>query len=189
MPVLRRPHDHHRDLRARLPAKASPHTCADHPDRHLMRPSPPIDNCSAPCHSRRLSAASAHARVGLPESSALPPRTWSCSVRPTRLLLHAPGKSDSVDRRAPISSSLAPRPNPHSVRCTAATHLPRFRALALLGRRPPQRVDDIVIPASEKPAQQATSALAGIKARLALPSDLSYTVLWVGLPAMVQERP
>src|SRR4029077_6355682 len=91
-------------------------------------------------------------------------RVYSCTHR------RSLGKSDSVDRRAPISSSLAPRPNPHSVRGTAATHLPRFRALALLGRRPPppppvfcplalpgrrppQRVDDLVIPASEKPAQ------------------------------------
>src|SRR4029077_11761597 len=111
MPVLRRPHDHHRDLRARLPAKASPHTCADHPDRHLMRPSPPIDNCSAPCHSRRLSAASAHARVGPPESSALPPRTWLCSVRPTRLLLHAPSLSRQKRfRRPPRSNLLKTRP-------------------------------------------------------------------------------
>jgi hypothetical protein len=31
--------------------------------------------------------------------------------------------------------------------------------LALLGRRPPQRVDDIVIPASEKPAQTLPSSL------------------------------
>src|SRR4029077_10671675 len=46
-------------------------------------------------------------------------RVYSCTHR------RSLGKSDSVDRRAPISSSLAPRPNPHSVRCTAATHLPR----------------------------------------------------------------
>ena len=63
---------------------------------------------------------------------------------------------DRVERCAPISSSLTPRPNPHSVRCTAAAHLLRFRALALLGRRPPQRVDGLVMPASEKPAQQRT---------------------------------
>jgi hypothetical protein len=30
---------------------------------------------------------------------------------------------------------------------------PRFRALALLGRRLPERMDGIFIPASEKPAQ------------------------------------
>jgi hypothetical protein len=37
-----------------------------------------------------------------------------------------------------------------------ASGIARFRALALFGRRPPQRVDSIVMPASEKPAQQAT---------------------------------
>ena len=83
--------------------------------------------------------------------AALDRRVYSCMHR------RSLAKSDRVELCAPISSSLAPRPNPHSVRCTAATHLPRFRALALLGRRPPQRVDCLVIPASEKPAQEATS--------------------------------
>ena len=41
MPLLRRPHDHHRDLRARLPAEAPPHACSgSDQDRHLMMPSP-----------------------------------------------------------------------------------------------------------------------------------------------------
>src|SRR5437773_1969323 len=31
--------------------------------------------------------------------------------------------------------------NPHSARGTAAAHITRFRALALFGRRPPDRVD------------------------------------------------
>src|SRR5438552_2264082 len=53
---------------------------------------------------------------------------------------------------------LNPRRNPHSVRGTAATHLPRFRALALFGRRPPQRVEAFVIAGSRKPAQQPTHA-------------------------------
>ena len=112
VPVLRRPHDHHRDLRARLPAKASPHTCsADHPDRHLMRPSPPIGNCSAPCHSRRLSAGSARARVRPPESSALSRRILSCSVRPRRLLLHAPSPSrQKLSPRTLRSNLLKPHP-------------------------------------------------------------------------------
>jgi hypothetical protein len=34
---------------------------------------------------------------------------------------------------------------------------PRFRALALLGRRLPERMDGSFIPASEKPAQKQTS--------------------------------
>jgi hypothetical protein len=41
-----------------------------------------------------------------------------------------------------------PRQNPHSARSTAATHFPRFRALAPFGRRPPQRV---VRPSSRRP--------------------------------------
>ena len=52
------------------------------------------------------------------------------------------------------SAVFTPRPNPHSVRCTAAAHLPRFRALALLGRRPPTARGGLVMPASEKSAQQ-----------------------------------
>jgi hypothetical protein len=47
-------------------------------------------------------------------------------------------------------SNHVPRLNLHSARGTAAApHFPRFRALALFGRRPPQRVDSIVMPASE----------------------------------------
>jgi hypothetical protein len=38
-------------------------------------------------------------------------------------------------------------------------HRPRLRALALLGRRPHQRVEGHVIPASEKPTQQQTHAV------------------------------
>jgi hypothetical protein len=37
----------------------------------------------------------------------------------------------------------------HSTRGTAAAHSPRFRALALFGRRPLERVDNPTIPASE----------------------------------------
>ena len=45
MPVLRRPHDHHRDLRARLRAEAPAHAgSGNNQDRHLMMPSPPIDD-------------------------------------------------------------------------------------------------------------------------------------------------
>ncbi len=36
-----------------------------------------------------------------------------------------------------------------SARGTAGAHFPRFRALALFGRRPPHRVDSLVMPASE----------------------------------------
>lgn len=58
-------------------------------------------------------------------------------------------KADRHNRSAPTSSSHTPWPNPHSARGTAADHFPRFRALALFGRRPPQPVEGIVIPAAE----------------------------------------
>ena len=47
-------------------------------------------------------------------------------------------------------SNHVPRLNLHSVPAALPVpHFPRFRALALFGRRPPQRVDSLVMPASE----------------------------------------
>ena len=43
----------------------------------------------------------------------------------------------------------APTLNPRSTRCQPVPNFPRLRALALFGRRPPQRVDSLVMPASE----------------------------------------
>jgi hypothetical protein len=70
----------------------------------------------------------------------------------------APPPAPARRLRPPPRSKLL---TPHSAaraRCTASAHLPRFRALALLGRRRPQPVDAVVMPASEKPAQQQTRA-------------------------------
>src|SRR6516162_2176546 len=52
-------------------------------------------------------------------------------------------------RFASSQAHLSSGPNPHSTRGTAAAHIPRFRALALFGRRPLERVDNPTIPASE----------------------------------------
>jgi hypothetical protein len=61
---------------------------------------------------------------------------------------------------------LAPRPpsrspptyDPHSTRCTAGCpYFPRLRALALFGRRSPQRVDSPRHAGVRKPAHQRTS--------------------------------
>src|SRR6267143_4620513 len=46
-------------------------------------------------------------------------------------------------------SNHVPRLNLHSPAATPVPHFPRFRALALFGRRPPHRVDSLVMPASE----------------------------------------
>jgi hypothetical protein len=52
MPVLRRPHDRHRNLRARLPAKVPTNARSNiDQDRHVMRPSPPIDNSYDACQT------------------------------------------------------------------------------------------------------------------------------------------
>jgi uncharacterized iron-regulated membrane protein len=49
----------------------------------------------------------------------------------------------------PNSLIQAPRPNPHSARGTVTHPPPRFRALALFGRRPLQRPHTLVMPATE----------------------------------------
>src|SRR6266487_6456598 len=46
-------------------------------------------------------------------------------------------------------SNHVPRLNLHSPAAPPVPNFPRFRALALFGRRPPQRVDSLVMPASE----------------------------------------
>src|SRR6266487_895212 len=46
-------------------------------------------------------------------------------------------------------SNHVPRLNLHSPAAPPVPHFPRFRALALFGRRPPHRVDSLVMPASE----------------------------------------
>jgi hypothetical protein len=55
----------------------------------------------------------------------------------------------------PLATSLCS--NRHRDRGAAGAHLPRFRALALLGRLPSVRVDRGVIQASEKPTQFLSS--------------------------------
>jgi len=58
-------------------------------------------------------------------------------------------QSRSRYRFAPSQAHLSSWPNPHRSRGTAAAHIPRFRALALFGRRALERVDSPAIPASE----------------------------------------
>jgi hypothetical protein len=75
--------------------------------------------------------------------------------------------SQTVHRNRPCPSSQRPSPrqNPHSARGTTSPHLPRFRALALFGRRPPQRVAGIVCAGVRKPAQSRTLAADSIAGR------------------------
>ena len=102
MPVLRRPHDLHRDLRARLPAGAPlQRRCYSDQDRHLMMPLCPIKRCNDFRHSRRLLPGSASPRRRAPHSSAFPAAISSYDARST----------PPLQRQAPrVRSKRSPRP-------------------------------------------------------------------------------
>jgi hypothetical protein len=59
----------------------------------------------------------------------------------------AASRSNTCQSRLP--SRAAPVLNPLSARCLAGAQLPRLRALALFGRRPVQRAERFVVPASK----------------------------------------
>src|SRR5258707_9382531 len=76
------------------------------------------------------------------------PATFAPLVYPY-IHTHASKQRRRLHHFAPTSSRPTPRPNPHSACCTSVPHLPRFRALALFGRRPHQCVARPSMPASE----------------------------------------
>src|SRR5207245_10473888 len=57
---------------------------------------------------------------------------------------------------------LSPRQIPHSARGTAFVPIPRFRALALFGRRPPQLVDSL---SCRRPKTCTQAAIAHLRVR------------------------
>src|SRR6266446_3533272 len=75
------------------------------------------------------------------------PATFAPLVYPY-IHTHASKQRRRLHHFAPTSSRPTPRPNPHSC-CTSVPHLPRFRALALFGRRPHQCVARPSMTASE----------------------------------------
>ena len=80
------------------------------------------------------------------EGNLLSPVSNTCAITPKLCMLSRPAHPSKnyypalKSRTAAKSLATAASPVPH---------FPRFRALALFGRRPPQRVDSIVMPASE----------------------------------------
>jgi hypothetical protein len=105
MPVLRQPHDHHQDFRARLRAEVPPYAAGGNQDRHLMMPSPSIYTYSNARHSYRLSAGTAQARIGALHSTAVARPILS---RYRRSLVHI----DACDmvRRKPIAATTRIQP-------------------------------------------------------------------------------
>ena len=117
-----------------------------------MMPSPLIYTYGSARHPCRLSAGTAQARITALHSIAVARPILSSTGRSlvhTDACDHAPPQADRGDRLNPTSASPNLRQNPHNARGTAHAYVPRFRALALFGRRPPQRVDGLVMPASE----------------------------------------
>src|SRR5450755_1001774 len=55
-------------------------------------------------------------------------------------------ESNTPFEKLPGTQINVPRLNLHSARGTTGAHFPRFRALALFGRRSPQCVDSLVMP-------------------------------------------
>src|SRR6266849_2699801 len=146
LPLLRRPHDHHRDLLARTTAKAPPHTgSTSNQDRHLMMPAPSIRHRIDHLHSGSLSPASAPACIVAPHRPAAPPQIRSRNAQGAR--------SKSIPQFFDLKRSSGPLPSnrtgtrPAQIPIALAAppgappHPPRFRALALFGRRPHERVE------------------------------------------------
>src|SRR5882757_1242407 len=74
-----------------------------------------------------------------PQLAILVPKRQSCACLRGQYTL----------RKITRHSNQVPRLNLHSPAIPPVPHLPRFRALALFGRRPQERVDSVVIPASK----------------------------------------
>src|SRR5216684_748302 len=148
MPVLRQPHDHHRDFHARLRAETPTHAARGNQDRHVMMPSSAIDarpdTRSQPAVTKLASLPRIHQR-SRHQSRRATPR----SLAHTDVSNHAWPQADRGNPYNPASASPNPRQNPHSARGTAPAYVPRFRALALFGRRPQERVEGFVMPASK----------------------------------------
>ena len=139
MSLLRRPDDHHRDLRARLPAEQPPHTgSAGDQDRYLMTLSPLTDNHPDTHSCGHLvarnaglvrSARSSRGRTTNATQIALPSKTTARSPN-----LRANTIIATVPLQTPHPSSHAQIPIAYAV--PPAHDRSRFRALALFGRRP-----------------------------------------------------
>ena len=92
--LLRRPHDHHRDLRARLSAETPTHTSSgSDQDRHIMRPSLPIDHRYDTRNSCWLAARHAQARICTIDSQPVSPPNLSSTVHKTERPVRTPWPS------------------------------------------------------------------------------------------------
>ena len=118
-----------------------------------MMPSPSIHDRSDARHSCWLSACSApacrrSARSARSHTANLLAQRAIRSFTPTRTPT-LQGKAIGSAASTSTSSTSRRGQIPIAPAAPSVPHTPRFRALALFGRRPPQRVDGLGIPASE----------------------------------------
>src|SRR5438067_7076648 len=138
--LLRQPHAHHRDFLAR--ATAEVRSLAKGQDRHLMMPTPVLDthgNTTAWVGSCPTAPPLASPRrvVAQPQPKNTKSRRSKRPLLDRASTYVPPTRQNGC--RCPFASSqghLSSWPNPHSTHGTVAAHIPRFRALALFGRRP-----------------------------------------------------
>src|SRR3989454_12591818 len=110
----------------------------------------------APHRSAPFWPALARQHTSLRRSARLPRDRTATPVEHRAIRSFAPARTPWIRAKAIRSPASAQLPQ-HSRRrqipiapaAPSAPHTPRFRALALFGRRPPERVDDLGIPASE----------------------------------------
>ena len=110
----------------------------------------------APLRSAPFPPALARQRTRLRRSATPPGDRTANPVEQRAIRSFAPARAPKIQAKA-IRSPASPQPPKHSPRrqipiapaALSVPHTPRFPALALFGRRPPERVDDLCIPASE----------------------------------------
>ena len=162
VPLLRRPHARHRDLRARHPPAPSPvGACRRHQDRHVM---------STIALSDTIALLARWSATGCDDARAMKRRdtTFAAPIMPVayryRCLQPAQTRSptaaiDSAQAPIPLPPPEPPRPNPHSARGTVAAHLSRVPSLEAFGRRPPARAAPSRWAGIRNPSQEQTSSL------------------------------
>ena len=166
MPVLRRPHDHHRDLRARMSAQTpptpAPQRSGSTPHDAVTADRTPLRHLSFPLARRRPRPRSR------PSPRFAPRHTANRLARPAAGSFTPPcspllyGKPIAATAPAQPRQAIPRGSIPIAPAAPPLPHRPRFRALALFGRRPHQRVEGLVIAGVRKPAQTQTSGLDGV---------------------------
>ena len=147
MPLLRRPHDHHRDLRARLRAKAPAHTgSGGDQDRHVMTR---LSDCAAADRRRWFTAGvdpacdvTHNQRTGPLKTARQDHLVRRCRHRGAQLRSlsrHLASRSTLEQGSNPIEPASPPSAPPPAISCLGASRTPA-RACRASSRRHPRNL-------------------------------------------------